>query len=283
VKIDRDALQAAVRRACELDVEALKPGNISVDSPAYGMTAADFIVSANAMAEPITRPGLGVGERIYYSIAATQRVVNCNTNLGIVLLLAPIIMAAEFATDNGAPFEQNLTDVLNRLTLADADWAYRAIRLAKPGGLGRIPDHDIADAPKLTLLQAMREAAERDQIAQLYTTGYNALLYEALPIWRKAYRNWGSDHWAMTAVFLNRLATTPDSLIARKFGVEASAAVTTAARPLWLSMESARDPEIMRAPLMAWDVDLKEKKLNPGTTADVSVATVFYVSLQDGY
>ncbi len=283
MKIDRDALQAAVRRACELDVQALKPGNVSVDSPAYGMTAVDFIASANAIAEPITRPGLDVGERIYHAIAATQRAVNCNTNLGIVLLLAPIVRAAEFATDNGVSLEQNLNDVLNHLTLADAEWAYRAIRLAKAGGMGRIGDHDISQAPKVTLLQAMQGAAERDQIARLYATGYDALLSEALPVWREAYQKWRSANWATTAVFLDRLATTPDSLIARKFGREVSVAVTVAAKPLWQTLRSACYPDTLRAPLIAWDAELKDKGLNPGTTADISVATVFFASLQDGY
>lgn len=282
MKFERIKLEAAVRRACELDVKAVKPGNVSIDSPGYGMTAADFLASAAAIAGPVTAPGLTVGQRIYGAIEATQWVVNCNTNLGIVMLLAPIIQAAEIAAGNDASLELNLIDVLRGLTQADADWTYRAIRLAKPGGMGTSAKHDIAERPTITLLQAMQDAAERDQIARLYATGYEWIFRCGVPVWQDALQRWDSEQWATTAVFLNHLAQHFDSLISRKFGVAASEAVTAAARPLWLLLESARDPNSVRAVLVAWDVELKAKGLNPGTTADVTVATAFLASLQGG-
>jgi triphosphoribosyl-dephospho-CoA synthase len=279
VNFERSKLQAAVRHACELDVKALKPGNVSIDSPGYGMTGADFVASAAAIAEPITAPGLAVGERIFRAIEATQRAVNCNTNLGIVMLLAPIIQALEYAA-NGS-LERNLIDVLTNLSLADAAWTYRAIQLAKPGGMGTSARHDIAEPPTVTLLQAMQEAAERDQIARLYTTGYARLLQYGVPVWREFLQRWDSEEWATTAIFLTYLAEENDSLIARKFGTETSRRVSDVAKIYSREMNQVSDPNQVRAALSEWDTALKREGLNPGTTADLTVATVFLAALQD--
>lgn len=278
--VNRAALQAAVRHACKLDVNAVKPGNVSINAPGHGMSAAEFLASAEAIAEPITAPGLTVGERIYCAIEATQQAVNCNTNLGIVLLLAPLIQTAESIAD-GTSLERELDTVLSCLTVTDADWAYRAIRLAKPGGMGATDQHDIADSPTVTLYHAMQEAADRDQIARLYSTGYRALFQRALPVWRQALERWGSKEWAATAVFLNTLASEPDSLITRKFGSAESGQVSLTAKSLWRSLEAQRDPIALQSELMVWDVELKSKGLNPGTTADMTVATIFLADLQD--
>ena len=279
MSVDRAALKAAVRRACELDVKAFKPGNVSIDSPGFGMSAANFLASAKAIAAPITTPGLSVGERIYNAIVSTQRVVSHNTNLGIVLLLAPLIQATESIA--AASLENKLAAVLNDLTVGDADCAYRAIRLARPGGMGESSKHDISETPRVTLYQAMLEAAQRDQIARLYTTGYRALFVRALPVWRRALERWGSREWAATAVFLDLLASEPDSLICRKFGLAKSKEVSLAAESHSRALDSSRDPASSRAELLAWDAELKANGLNPGTTADMTVATIFLADLQD--
>jgi triphosphoribosyl-dephospho-CoA synthase len=130
--VDRATLAQAVRWACELDVRTFKPGNVSLASPGHGMRAEDFLVSAEAAASALTEPGLSVGERIFHAIEATRNAVGCNTNLGIVLLCAPMIQAAQAPAATGS-FRDRLGAILNALTPQDADWAYRAIRLAQPG------------------------------------------------------------------------------------------------------------------------------------------------------
>ena len=280
MKALRTALQEGVFRACELDVKALKPGNVSIESPGHGMSAADFLLSAAAIAKPITTSGIGVGERIYRAIEATQFVVTCNTNLGIVLLLAPLIQAAESGANLNS-LENQTHKVLDDLTVADADWAYRAIRLAKPGGMGQGMSHDIAESPTITLFEAMQVAAPRDQIACLYSTGFHSLFNRNLPVWRDALVRWGEREWAATAVFLESLAREPDSLISRKFGIDESKRISQAAIALWRSFSSTQSPNALRPALMVWDAELKAKGFNPGSTADITVATAFLAGLQD--
>lgn len=282
MSMDRTTLQRAVRAACYLDVQALKPGNVSVDSPGSGMTAADFFASADAIAAPITAPYLSIGERIYRAVEATQTAVNCNTNLGIVLLVAPLIQA-QFVASDFASLRSELTLALENLTIEDARWAYRAIDLAKPGGMGESAKHDLRQTPQVTFYDAMREAVDRDQIAQLYVTGYRRLFDRALPAWREAMARWGSQTWATTAVFLTLLGDELDSLIIRKFGGARAEHVSAQAKAHLFALNMACDPTILRKNLLAWDERLKADHLNPGTTADMTVATAFLAHLQDMY
>ncbi len=90
----RKALENAYLRACEVEIEAPKPGNVSLESPGHDMCADDFIASAKVSVGALTAPDLGLGERVYQAVAATRQKVSCNTNLGIILLCAPLFHAA---------------------------------------------------------------------------------------------------------------------------------------------------------------------------------------------
>src|SRR3954463_7568846 len=125
--------------ACRLDVQTRKPGNVSLASPGHRMEAAQFLASAEAAGGPLSAAGARVGDRIEQAIRATRTVVQCNTNLGIVLLCAPLLAAAEHwpAGSGEAGLRRSLAAVLAGLDVADARAAYRAIAIAGPGGLGR--------------------------------------------------------------------------------------------------------------------------------------------------
>ena len=84
-------LQQAYLEACESELQAFKPGNVSVHSAGHDMTVEDFRRSAGASALPLCDPALSLGGRIYRAIAETRKAVGCNTNLGIVLLAAPLL------------------------------------------------------------------------------------------------------------------------------------------------------------------------------------------------
>src|SRR6185312_12959103 len=157
-------LQQAYIDACRLELRALKPGNVHVASEGHGMTVAQFEASALASAPPLAAPSKPVGERIRDAVAATHAAVGCNTNLGIVLLAAPLLATAERAGAGG--LRPTLAATLADLTVADAAAAYEAIRLAGPAGLGRADAQDVQQAPTVDLRQAMTLAADRDRIAR---------------------------------------------------------------------------------------------------------------------
>lgn len=275
-----DNIASALRWACEVEVRAPKPGNVSVAAPGHGMTASDFLASAAAAAAPLARPGAGVGERILAAVEATRSAVHCNTNLGIILLAAPLSHAALAAAD-GRELRSGVERVLAGLTIADAELAYRAIRLANPGGLGSAERHDVSEAPTVTLLTGMREAWQRDSIARQYATGYWDVFEHGAPLFRACARRWDSPEWAAVAVYLDFLVRFPDSHIARKAGPAEAARVSREAAPFAIALQQSDNPEQMARRMLEWDSRLKQQGHNPGTSADLTVASMLAVRLQD--
>ena len=155
-------IAAAFVAACRAELEALKPGNVHVHADGHGMTVMDFVRSAEVSAPFIADPGSGIGARVLAAVEATRAACGQNTNLGILLLAAPLAAAAQA----GGSLPDALARLLAGLDVADAASAYRAIRLASPGGLGRSEHHDVAAEPVVTLLEAMRTAAGKDRIAR---------------------------------------------------------------------------------------------------------------------
>jgi triphosphoribosyl-dephospho-CoA synthase len=268
-----DAVAGAFREACLAELEALKPGNVHRFSDGHDMTVADFVASAEAAAPLIARKGVGLGERIRRAAAASRLAAGQNTNLGIILLAAPLAAAA---LERGqASLADKLRRVLEALTVEDAREAYRAIRETKPGGLGDAPEHDVAGEPRVSLLEAMRAAEGRDRIAWNYAHGF-ADIFDLGRKWLiQGSERWGEVPWAVTRVYLGFLTHLPDTLIERKFGPASAALVREEAAPIEASFTSSQAPDTMIAPLMAFDRALKERGLNPGTSADLTVATLF--------
>jgi triphosphoribosyl-dephospho-CoA synthase len=260
--------------ACTLDVSARKPGNVSLASAGHRMQAQQFIDSARAAAPAIAGigPGQRVGARIEAAMRATLAAVGCNTNLGIVLLCAPLAAASEAAAAPGAQaLRQALQLVLAGLDLADAQAAFRAIALTQPAGLGQVAQQDVHAPPSVGLRQAMALAAGRDSVARQYEAGYADLFDPALA-WFGAVA--GPPEQALQRVFLEALVRWPDSHIVRKHGEAAAHCVMQEALP-WC--ERARAGQALDADpaWAAWDESLKARGLNPGTSADLCVATAF--------
>ncbi len=273
------AIARAFHDACLAELDALKPGNVHRHGNGHGMSVADFEASAQAAAPIIGRGELGVGNRIRLAVEATQAAAGQNTNLGILLLCAPLADAARDASDGD--LHARVARVLAGLTVEDAREAYRAIRAARPGGLGAAPAHDVAAEPAVTLLEAMRAAETRDRIAWNYTHDFVDVFDMGLAWLRQARERWDDAPWDATRVYLGFLAHVPDTLIERKFGEDAAAEVAEEARAIEASFAEAASPEDMTAPLLAFDRSLKERGFNPGTSADLTVATLFAGALQE--
>ena len=167
--LSQQQLSAAYQYACEVELQAFKPGNVSVYADGHDMTVEDFRVSAEQSATSISNIDYSLGERIYYAVKATRDAVGCNTNLGIILLSAPLLIAAQKAR-TANELRVQLAEILANTTVADAEWVFRAIALAAPGGLGESKQQDVAEKPDVTLTQAMQIASEKDRIALQFTT-----------------------------------------------------------------------------------------------------------------
>ena len=281
--------RASYLAACELDVAVRTPGNVSRFSAGHGMQAELFSASARASVTPMFRPGARVGDRIEGAVDATADVAGCNTNLGIVLLCAPVARAIELYPEATSPhaLRDAIQTVLSNLDVNDARAAFRAIARARPGGLGSAPAEDVHAMPTLDLRAAMALAADRDSIARQYRDGYADLFaldlrsLAAVLAGRSAAEA-GPVPAALGAaverVYLGFLASGPDSHIVRKHGAALAHSVMRSAQP-WLARATAGEPLDADPAFAAWDHELKAAGLNPGTSADFTVAALFIAGL----
>jgi triphosphoribosyl-dephospho-CoA synthase len=270
--------QAAFLAACRLDVETPKPGNVSVQSAGHGMHAAQFITSAQVSADALFTRGARVGQRVLDAVTRTRAAVGCNTNLGIVLLIAPLAAALENLTLPLSAHHWRATTgrVLDQLGIDDARLAYRAIALANPGGLGEAPEQSVHMPPTVGLRDAMTLAAGRDSNARQYAEGFRDIFETGLTAFREVPPD--QPQIATLNVFLTFLGRWPDAHIVRKQGMDVAQSVTLAARERhaqWRHALAQNRIDAAHEPLDAWDAQLKSDAINPGTSADLTVATLF--------
>jgi len=272
---------AAGQLACLLEVSAPKPGNVSPEHHFHDTRYEDFLASAVAIGPALADAGKHpLGTTIRTAVEATRRWTRSNTNLGIVLLLAPLTRAA---LQSGGSLRERLTRVLAETTVADAAQMYAGIRHAGPGGLGASSAEDVSDTPTVTLREAMALAADRDAVAREYVTGF-ALTFEVGVPAIRASRAEGLG-WTEAAVeaYLTLLASTPDTHIARKLGT--AEAETVSRRAVEVRAAGGTRSVAGRNALAALDADLRDprNRRNPGTTADLTCAALFVVILEGGW
>ena len=267
-----ELIGAAFNSACLAELRALKPGNVHVFADGHRLTRDQFVRSADAAAAPLSARGARVGRRILDAIEATHLAVGTNTNLGIILLCAPLAAAAE---TEQADLRSALAAVLDDLDTADADLAFRAIVRASPAGLGRVAENDVNAPARVTLRDAMADAADRDRVARQYVTAYADIFEHGLPRRAAAAARGWAEEWAISAVYLGFLADFADSHVVRKYGIATAENVRERAGEFHARLQSAWDPSRLTDDLLAWDAALKAKNINPGTSADLTVATLF--------
>ena len=268
--------------ACLLDVTTPKPGNVHRGADFADMTFLDFAASAVAIGPVLERAAsLSVGELVKDAIVATRSVVSVNTNLGIVLLFAPLAKA--FAADAGRPVTVEAVDaVLHAMTPADSKLVYEAIRLATPGGLGEVEEGDIRDKAPDCLLSAMRLASGRDAVAEQYATGFYDMIEKWVPQVVAGVSEYGTVSGILDT-FVRVMAEKPDSLIERKCGDAVARQASEKAKQV---VESGLTPDAEGYHALLSDLDFWLRadghRRNPGTSADLVTAAVF-VALLEGW
>lgn len=271
--LSESEIREAFLASCRAELSALKPGNVHRHAAGHRMEVLHFERAAEAAAPHIANPTYSVGQRILKATEASVAASGVNTNLGIVLLCAPLAKAAA-ETDIGTGLRRRLAVILSTLDIDDARDAFAAIRLANPAGLGAAPEGDVSCEPEITLTKAMHLAADRDRIARAYVTAYEDIFDFALPALIDAQAQAASSELAITTLHLSLLAEFLDSHIVRKHGAQVAETVLLEARAHSGRFQPAATPDSF-ADLLHFDADLKARGLNPGTTADFVVATLF--------
>jgi triphosphoribosyl-dephospho-CoA synthase len=260
-----------------LEAAAPKPGNVHRGADFDDVTFYDFAASAVAIVPAMDQAGqLGVGRTVLDAVRSTRAVASTNTNLGMVLLLAPLA-AVPRHVDLGI----GVRETLRGLTSGDARDVYEAIRLAQPGGLGEVKEMDVAGPPPDSLLDAMRAAADRDMIARQYAEDFAQVLgFVAPAIAEGCERGWTTIDGIVHA-HLRTMCEFPDSLIARKCGKATARQAAARAGAVLESGQPGDEAYFLAVADFDFWLRADGHRRNPGTTADLIAAGLFAL-LRDG-
>jgi len=265
----------AIRLACVWEAAAPKVGNVHPDAAFADCDYEDFCRAAAAVA-PILADGderfpdrTGLGRRVREAIEATRLVTSANVNLGIVLLIAPLATADD---------RSDLARVLAGLTVEDGTEVYRAISLAKPGGIRDQtvdPERDVTRpvAGPIDLLAAMRSAKDRDRIALQYAEDFDDFFESVVPVVARELTAGSDIGQAILRAQVRLLAEEPDSLIRRKCGSQVAEEVRRRARACW---DGGGGLKLGAVELLDRWLRADGNRRNPGTTADLIAAAIYW-------
>jgi triphosphoribosyl-dephospho-CoA synthase len=218
-----------------------------------------------------------------------------NTLLGSIIMLSPIAVAAGMTSVKEGAFEirdirKNVDLIVKSTTSEDAVNVYEAICMAKPGGLGRTSELDVNDPnsirrireEKIPLYRIFQISAKHDTICSEWVNNYPLTFDVAYASLIGSIRRNGDLNRAIVHAFLKVLSACPDTLIARKAGIEKAKEISLMANELLRA--GGLETTSGREPLADFDSKLRQTDnlLNPGTTADI-IASALALCVLGGY
>lgn len=266
------------------EVNAYKPGNVSRYADGHDMDINDFILSAEVSTPWLVKSDCLLGERIYQAVAATQKAVSCNTNLGMLLLFAPVLVTVQQYCQRQIPmvrFQKDLQATIAGVNLEESKKVFRAIALASPGGLGNSEEHDINSSPDVSLLDAMTTAESWDRVAWQFSHAYDDVINIGLSAIKDWAQRWNSVEYAAVYAYLSFLSGVEDTHVKRKFGEQTAYDVSSQAKKLLSHFRAVSSMAEIEPEINELDKKLKQAGINPGTTADLTAASVLLYLLID--
>ena len=281
MKIDsskiRNLLKKQIKFVCNKEMDSLKPGNVHKYSKGHGMSTKDFFKSSLIISKCLTKNNLNLGQKILSSVNEIQNKIKKNTNLGIILMLSPIVTVVQ---KEGIITKKKLLikikSLIKKQNVKNSIPIFKAISLISPGGLGISKKYDVNEMPKTKLYKAMEFSRKRDLIARQYCNGFEDIYNTGIPAYKKFYNKCGKVNWALTGVYLTFLKKFNDSHIVRNKGREIATNVRKEAQKYYFFLKRNKNLNKIKKKLLFFDKKLKSKGINPGTIADLTVATLLF-------
>ena len=224
-------LKKKIKFACDTEMISLKPGNVHQYSESYDMNVKDFFKSSLIISKCLTKNNLNLGQKILSSVNEIQNKIKKNTNLGIILMLSPIVTVVQ---KEGIIAKKKLLikikSLIKKQNVKNSIPIFKAISLISPGGLGISKKYDVNEMPKTKLYKAMEFSRKRDLIARQYSNGFKDIFNIGVPAYKKFYNKWGRVNWALTGVYLTFLKKFNDSHITRNKGNKIATSVKKEAK-----------------------------------------------------
>ena len=255
-----------------------KPGNVHRTRDYDDMEFEDFVISGIVIGDTIREACTDVdvekpllGKYILQAVAETDRWIKNNTNLGIVMMTTPIAVAAAISDS----FDDML---MANTSVDDACDLYDAINIADAGGMGNQDEYDVASESakqelrdnNQTMYDVLKISAPWDMLAREMTSDMPAVFEIGYPTYHEL-RNEKSRNDACVLTFLTILSQVPDTLISRKYGSDEAMKISMMTRDLL----NLKDEPDFKDKLKEFDDYLYNNKYNPGTTADLTAASIF--------
>ena len=274
--LDRDFKESILRDsylyACHKDIEVIKPGNVNINSPHKDTSASDYLISSINSGSELFHTSYSLGERILNSILATRNETSVNTNLGIIMLCAPIIHALINYRD--LSLKEAIKKTISDADADDTSKICEAINITSPGGLGNSSRYDTKSKPKIKLREIMTYSASYDRISYQYHKNFEDIIDFILPNLEKNIIKYDSDDISISMTFLQILGKIPDSHISRKLGEEIAKKTSNHVNDLLKIQDKDCSEDYLVKQLSDLDYEYKKKGINPGTTADLLVASL---------
>jgi len=271
----RIILKKQIKFVCDTEIKSLKPGNVHKYSEGHGMNLKDFLKSSLIISKCLTKNNLDLGKKILISVNEIQNKIKKNTNLGIILMLSPI---ATIVQEEGVISKEELLkkikSLIKKQNIKNSIPIFKAISLTSPGGLGFSKKYDVNEPPNTNLYKAMEFAKKKDLIARQYCNGFEDIYKIGIPAYKKFYNKWGKVDWALTGVYLTFLKKFNDSHIVRNKGNKIATSIKKEAKKYYFFLKRNKNLTKIKKKLLIFDKKLKSKRINPGTTADLTVATL---------
>lgn len=255
--------------AMMLEVTAYpKPGNVDRCHDYPETRLEHFLASVIFARQALEEAGQGtgrIGEIIRHAVRDTGCHRGGNTHFGAFILLIPLVYGKDIPGAMAA---------ISRTDTSDAVAFYKAFALTSvkmnpgdeldvndPRSLAVIRDRE------MTLYDIMQHSAAHDMVAREWVTGF--------PLVRRGadlLKQLGPGRQSVVDTFLTLLATEPDTFIIKKHG-------PGVARE---TMLRARDVLDGKQPVEAFDEDCIRRDINPGSIADIIIASI-YIALGEGW
>ena len=295
--MDTNNIVRAAQLASVLEVTGYpKPGNVHRTHDFDDMKYEDFLVSGIVVGDIIRKTAIRagktinnhnfssikIGELILEAVTETNKWVETNTNLGIMMLVIPITAAAAISPEFSS-LRTNIVKIMADTTPEDAVNLYKAINIAEAGGMGEQKDLDVSseDSQKellekeITMFDVLEISAKWDQLAKELTTSMPAIFEVGYPTYKKLREEYDYNY-ACVGTFLKLLSIFPDTLISRKVGIEKAKILSQKAEEI---INNGLLNASTISSLNKLDKKLNELKLNPGTTADLTAASIMVAIL----
>jgi triphosphoribosyl-dephospho-CoA synthase len=275
-----------------LEASAPKPGNVNPSHDFSDTKYGHFVIAGIALGDSALKaakggfdagsgkieiPEIKIGELIKEAVVeSSKRHSGRNTNLGIAMLLVPLCASAGMSLAKENDFRGNIDPILKGTTYEDTLALYSAIRHANLGGLGSSrrldvtnPESDGEIKKDGINLYSIMKVTENNSIADELTTSFDVSFNIGHPSLLEAQDTLSG---AIVHTHLTILSQIPDTLIARKNGMETAGKVSEDARAVLSGRMNIHDFDAsLRSP---------DNRLNPGATADLVASSLMIAFLR---